>query len=1095
MQIKFTNKLSRVVMLYGNFLAFFMLIAIGINAQTTITTSGATYDGGNGVTGASAITFGLQNGNGDTRQLNQINVFWNAAITSGSTTATLWYTTTSLSGAPTIASPAWTQLATTSVNVTASGIIPTFIGLTFMLMANTQYRFAVQSTNGIAYSGSGAVPATPVLFSADGVNLQTAGFQISAANVGYGGGFPSPTFNPRAFTGSIIFTNTNPPCTGTPAPGNTIASTTTVCPAIPFNLSVQNQTTGLGVTYQWQTATAVGGPYTNVTGATSSTLTTSQSVATYYRLQVTCSGNTTASTPVLVAKTPDASCYCPASSTDINTFFEKIANVTFGALNNSSTSFAGYEDFTGLTPVASFAAGSFNTLTITGNANIYSGDRVNVWIDYNQNGNFTDPGEQVFASAASAGPYTTSITIPVTATVGNTRMRIRLYDGTFGNGVTGPCGDNTYGQVEDYTINITPCVPVSVTSQPVNRTIQCGQSTTFSLAATGSGITYLWQQRDNATLQWNNLTNGGVYSGATTNTLTVTNAPQSLSGSQYRVIYTGGCSGSEFSSIVTLTVSQLVTTVTPTSAAICLGSVQQLSLTNTVSAVQTSTFNATGLPVAIPDGTFPVTTATAIPITISGIPAGSIVQNIGVRFTMTHGYVGDIVMNLNAPNGQNLNLFTLLDNATGTNSSANFTNTTIDSVSTANISGAAAPRSGSYHAERYAITNPNFGDLVVTNKSWVALLGTLNGTWNIKVADLGAPDAGTVTALSLFITYTAPNFAQGVWTPDSTLFTNAAATIPYLAGSLASTVYAKPIAAGLNNYKVSFATATCQSSVATIPVVVSRPITGTSTATNKSVCVGGTTSFTASAPTSGDTIRHQWKVSTDAGVTFTNVTNGGVYSGATTGTLTITGATASLNGNRYKDSLYVPACSSTIFSSTATLTVNPVPVITVSVANSLSAIYPGQIATLTASVSPNAAATYVWLRNGEVVAGATGATLPVTVDQLGSYTVRVTDVNGCVSTSAATVISAAANDILFIYPSPNNGQFQVRFYSNSASSGPRTINIYDSKGSKVYSKAYSLVAPYTRENVDLSSYGKGIYSVEVIDGIGKRVKTGRVLVL
>ena len=42
----------------------------------------------------------------------------------------------------------------------------------------------------------------------------------------------------------------------------------------------------------------------------------------------------------------------------------------------------------------------------------------------------------------------------------------------------------------------------------------------------------------------------------------------------------------------------------------------------------------------------------------------------------------------------------------------------------------------------------------------------------------------------------------------------------------------------------------------------------------------------------------QWEVNTGSG--FTNMTNGGVYSGSSTGTLTITGATAAMNGYLYE---------------------------------------------------------------------------------------------------------------------------------------------------------------------------------------------------
>ena len=50
-------------------------------------------------------------------------------------------------------------------------------------------------------------------------------------------------------------------------------------------------------------------------------------------------------------------------------------------------------------------------------------------------------------------PWTGTITIPVDALAGNTRMRVRLHDSSIGGNTT-PCGTSTYGQVEDYTLNI-----------------------------------------------------------------------------------------------------------------------------------------------------------------------------------------------------------------------------------------------------------------------------------------------------------------------------------------------------------------------------------------------------------------------------------------------------------------------------------------------------------------------------------------------------------------------------------------------------------------------------------------------------------------
>ena len=120
----------------------------------------------------------------------------------------------------------------------------------------------------------------------------------------------------------------------------------------------------------------------------------------------------------------------------------------------------------------------------------------------------------------------------------------------------------------------------------------------------------------------------------------------------------------------------------------------------------------------------------------------------------------------------------------------------------------------------------------------------------------------------------------------------------------------------------------------------------------------------------------------------------------------------------------------------------------------------------------------------------------IDVDGLGVYTVAVNDVNSCNSSSASITISSAANDILFIYPSPNSGQFQVRYYSESGNLPlPRTINVYDSKGVRMYTQSYTVNVPYTQLNVNMVNAATGIYNVELLDANGNRLKTGRVVIL
>jgi hypothetical protein len=140
--------------------------------------------------------------------------------------------------------------------------------------------------------------------------------------------------------------------------------------------------------------------------------------------------------------------YCAAGA--ISSSFEKISNVAFNTINNSSTSVIGYENFATLSTSA--IRGTANNLSVS-ISNGYPGDRVIAFIDFNQNGDFSDSGELVFGSGVGLGPHTGSIAIPTTALLGPTRMRVRMYETAAGGNNTS-CGDSAFGQVEDYTVVI-----------------------------------------------------------------------------------------------------------------------------------------------------------------------------------------------------------------------------------------------------------------------------------------------------------------------------------------------------------------------------------------------------------------------------------------------------------------------------------------------------------------------------------------------------------------------------------------------------------------------------------------------------------------
>nr|HMT30881.1 hypothetical protein [Bacteroidia bacterium] len=145
----------------------------------------------------------------------------------------------------------------------------------------------------------------------------------------------SVTNNPGGAIDEVSLTYTpGSGCSGTPSPGNTVASANPVCSGVSFNLSLQNSTSGSGVTYQWQSSPN-GSTWTNIATVTSATYAATQTAATYYRSLVTCAGNTGTSNPLQVNMTPSINCVCTPSYTN-SCSIDYISNVTFAGINNTT---------------------------------------------------------------------------------------------------------------------------------------------------------------------------------------------------------------------------------------------------------------------------------------------------------------------------------------------------------------------------------------------------------------------------------------------------------------------------------------------------------------------------------------------------------------------------------------------------------------------------------------------------------------------------------------------------------------------------------------------------------------------------------------
>jgi hypothetical protein len=208
--------------------------------------------------------------------------------------------------------------------------------------------------------------------------------------------------------------------------------------------------------------------------------------------------------------------------------------------------------------------------------------------------------------------------------------------------------------------------------------------------------------------------------------------------------------------------------------------------------------------------------------------------------------------------------------------------------------------------------------------------------------------------------------------------------------------------------------------------------------------------------------------------------------GATTQSITLSGAAAT--GNYNVRVTNASGCFAT--SGNTAVTINPRPTVSLS-ASPYTALFPGLNTTLNATVAPAGTYTYTWTYNGGPLA-ATGTTIPVTLSNLGAYAVTATNAGGCSGTSNTVTIRDSATARLFIMPNPNDGQFEISYYSPASNN--YTVTISDGKGAVVYSKAYSISAPYQRLAVDLRKNGAGIYMIMITDNRGKRLATGKVLI-
>jgi hypothetical protein len=342
------------------------------------------------------------------------------------------------------------------------------------------------------------------------------------------------------------------------------------------------------------------------------------------------------------------------------------------------------------------------------------------------------------------------------------------------------------------------------------------------------------------------------------------------------------------------------------------------------------------------------------------------------------------------------------------------------------------------------------------------IAGLVTGTYPITYAYLGDATrfnaagtgyaAGTLTVQQAPTLVTSPA-SQTVMSGSSVTFTASATGYPAptvqwqystsgtnytnIAGATSPTYTISAAANSQNGYRYravfTNSVGTATTAVATLTVQWAPAVT--TNPASQTVTSGHNVTFTAAA-TGNPTPTVQWEVSTDGGNTFTNV------AGATSATLTISGATASQNGSIYH-AVFTNSVGSTT-TANATLTVNYAP--TIGSAPVSQTVTAGQAVTFTASATGNPAPTVQWQvsTNGgssySSISGATSTTLTIgsTTASQNGYRYRAVFANsvGTATTTSATLTVLYAPTVSTNPTSQSVTQGQTATFTVAATGNP-----------------------------------------------------------
>lgn len=542
-----------------------------------------------------------------------------------------------------------------------------------------------------------------------------------------------------------------------------------------------------------------------------------------------------------------------------------------------------------------------------------------------------------------------------------------------------------YGSITSSTAGLSLHLPPVITAQPAHRTNIAGTSATFNLSADSAlPVTYNWRKNGLS------LTNAGLISGATTQTLTIASVTQT-DAATYSVVVSNAAGITPSSSAILTVIDPPTISTHPSTQTIGAGS----NATFTVSAAGTA-------PLAYQwkKGSTNVSGATSTSLTLLGVSQADA------------GSYSVIVTNLAASATSSTVVLTVIDPPSITGAPSSLTvgagsnaTLTVTAIGTAPLSyqwqknGSDLSGKTTATLALNAVSQTDAGNyrVVVTNAagsrvSSVATLTVIDPPVIVTQPIGQSVGAGSNATFSVSVTGTGPLTYQ--WKKGSTNVPGATATSLTLNGI-------SPPTGGSFSVVITNLAGSVTSSTAILTVIDPPLITvGPSSLT---VGAGSNATFTITA-TGTAPLSYQWQK------------NGSNLAGKTTATLTLNAVSQSDAAN-YR--AVVTNAAGISQSTIATLTVVDPPVILTHPINK--SIGAGSNVTFTVSAT-GTAPSYQWRKGSTNVPGATSSSFTLTglaQANSGSYFVVVTNVAGS-ATSSSAILTVIDPPVIIVQPTPTN---------------------------------------------------------------------------